>query len=93
MSKSIEPQSLKCIRFIFISMFGIIIFSPISRMNASIDPKIEPYINQLLNKEPGDDKEAIRKLKEMGEPGIDALIKTLSSDNVRVRRAVIIVLG
>jgi HEAT repeat protein len=93
MSKSIKTQLLKCSKFIFISLLGIIIISPVSRMNASIDPKIEPYIIQLLNEQPGDDKEAIRKLKEMGEPGIDALIKTLSSDNVRFRHAAIIALG
>jgi HEAT repeat protein len=93
MSKSIKTKLLKFSKFIFISLLGIIIFSPVSRIDASIDPKIEPYINQLLNEEPGDDKEAIRKLKEMDEPGIDALINTLSSDNVRVRHAVIIVLG
>jgi HEAT repeat protein len=93
MSKSIETQLLKCSKFIFISLLGIIILSPVSRMNASIDPKIEPYINQLLNEETGDDKEAIRKLKEMGAPGIDALIKALSSDNFRVRHAAIIALG
>jgi len=93
MSKSIKTQLLKCRKFIFISLLGIIIFSPVSRMNASIDPKIEPYIKQLLNEEPGDNKEAIRKLKEMGEPGIDALIKALRSDSVEVRQAVIFVLG
>ena len=58
----------------------------------AIDPKIQPYIEQLTDENRGNDKEAIRKIKGMNEAGIDALITTLNSDQ-KSRQAAIQVLG
>ncbi|NEQ38674.1 MAG: PBS lyase [Okeania sp. SIO3I5] len=57
----------------------------------AIEPKIQPYIEELTDEIEENNQEASRKLKE--EIGIDGMIKALESDNQELRFAILEAFG
>ncbi|MDE5105022.1 MAG: hypothetical protein O4807_19320, partial [Trichodesmium sp. St19_bin2] len=57
----------------------------------AIAPKIQPYIDQLTDDNPSNDKEAIQKIKKTND--IDGLIIILNRGQLRDSKAAIKVLG